>query len=105
MSFSTISQSAVDQALIDRVTAATEQEAWNNPTSAGTDFGHQVQVSALSALAMVWPVCIAAGAFGENVPARDLFVSPDHAISIDGGLVPVRLLVNGASIIREPSGR
>ena len=59
MSFSTISQSAVDQALIDRVTAATEQEAWNNPTSAGTDFGHQVQVSALSALAMVWPVCIA----------------------------------------------
>ena len=59
MSFSTISQSSRDQALIDRVTAATEQEAWNNPTSADTEFGQNVQASSTNAMRMVWPVCIA----------------------------------------------
>jgi T5SS/PEP-CTERM-associated repeat protein len=46
----------------------------------------------------VWPVCIAAGAFGENVPMRDLFVSPNHAIYVDGVLVPARLLINGSTV-------
>jgi collagen type I/II/III/V/XI/XXIV/XXVII alpha len=46
----------------------------------------------------VWPVLVKAGACGENVPMRDLFVSPDHAIYLDGVLVPARLLINGSTV-------
>jgi hypothetical protein len=53
----------------------------------------------------VWPVRIAAGAFGENVPARDLYLSPDHAVYVDGVLVPVRLLLNGTSIAQAKRDR
>lgn len=51
--------------------------------------------------AKVVPVVIAAGALGPNVPARDLHVSPDHALHLDGGLVPAGLLVNGTTIRQE----
>lgn len=46
----------------------------------------------------VQPVCIAAGALGEDVPRRDLWVSPDHALLIDDVLVPAQLLLNGLNI-------
>jgi Hint domain len=46
----------------------------------------------------VWPVRIANGAFGTNMPSRDLFVSPDHAIYVDGVLVPAKHLLNGTTI-------
>jgi hypothetical protein len=49
----------------------------------------------------VWPVRIVAGAFGPDQPCRDLFLSPDHAVAIDSALVPIRLLINGASIHQE----
>ena len=45
-----------------------------------------------------YPVRIRVGAFGDNVPHRDLYLSPDHAAFIDGTLVPVRYLVNGSTI-------
>jgi hypothetical protein len=46
----------------------------------------------------VWPVRVSAGAFGENVPCRDLYLSPDHAVFVNAVLIPVRLLLNNSSI-------
>jgi collagen type I/II/III/V/XI/XXIV/XXVII alpha len=49
----------------------------------------------------VWPVRVTAHAFGAGMPRRDLVLSPDHAVFVDGVLVPVRYLVNGGSVARE----
>ncbi|HQT65550.1 MAG: hypothetical protein B7Z75_12445 [Acidocella sp. 20-57-95] len=47
------------------------------------------------------PVRIMAGAFGDNQPMRDLVLSPDHALYIDGHLIEAKTLVNGVTIIQE----
>lgn len=47
------------------------------------------------------PVRVKAGAFGAGLPAQDLRLSPGHAVFVDGVLVPVGLLVNGATILQE----
>jgi hypothetical protein len=49
----------------------------------------------------VMPVRVRKGAFGEGVPARDVVLSPDHAVFEGGVLIPVRYLVNDATIVQE----
>jgi T5SS/PEP-CTERM-associated repeat protein len=53
----------------------------------------------------VWPVRVAAGAFGPGRPRRDLMLSPDHAVFAGGVLIPVRHLVNGSTIAQTPVNR
>lgn len=46
---------------------------------------------------LVQPVRIEAGAFGR-LPLRDLLLSPEHAVLVDGALIPVRHLVGCTGI-------
>jgi hypothetical protein len=51
------------------------------------------------------PVRILADAVAPGVPRRDLRASPDHALLLHGVLVPARLLLNGATILRDQACR
>jgi hypothetical protein len=52
--------------------------------------------------AIVWPIRIQAGAFGQHQPVRDLWVSPFHSILVEGVLIQAQALVNDASIVQVP---
>jgi hypothetical protein len=49
----------------------------------------------------VWPVHVRAEAFGRHMPKRDLWLSPDHAVFVDGVLIPIKHLVNGCTVTQE----
>jgi hypothetical protein len=46
----------------------------------------------------ILPVRIAAHAFGDGRPKRNLLLSPDHAVYVQGVLIPIRHLINGTTI-------
>ncbi len=51
------------------------------------------------------PIRINRFALDERTPHRDLYVSPNHAIYIDGVLIPAKYLVNGLNITQcAPKG-
>ncbi len=55
----------------------------------------------------VMPIRVRAHAFAPGQPSRDLVLSPDHAVFAPGDaggpgvLIPIRYLLNGASIVQE----
>jgi hypothetical protein len=53
----------------------------------------------------VWPIRVRAGAFGSATPARDLWLSPDHAVYVTAVLIPVKYLVNGKTITQVKQDR
>ena len=53
-------------------------------------------------LERVWPVRVAADAFGRGLPRRTLWLSPDHAVFVRGVLIPVKHLINGTTIVQQP---
>jgi probable HAF family extracellular repeat protein len=51
----------------------------------------------------ILPVCIRAGALDDNVPRRDLWISPHHAMYLEGVLVEAKDLLNGVSVVQAES--
>ncbi len=50
----------------------------------------------------VWPVRVAKDALGYAMPRRPLWLSPDHAVFLEGVLIPIHCLVNRTTIAQEP---
>jgi len=49
-----------------------------------------------------WPVRVQAGAFADQSPRRDLYLSPEHAIFHEGTLFPIGNLANDTTIAQVP---
>ena len=89
MSFTTLAQATRDAALRDRVVAASQKEARNNPTAAGTDFGRAIVNDPTTAVwdVLSWPVALNTEAEYESAvvggnpnPGGDPAVITDQAI-------------------------
>jgi autotransporter-associated beta strand protein len=48
----------------------------------------------------ILPICVKTGALDDNVPCRDLWISPHHAMYLEGVLIEARDLANGTSIVQ-----
>ena len=62
--------------------------------------GRQTRNPLFAAINDELPICIRQGALGNALPLRDLYLSPDHAMLVQGCLVHAGALVNGRSILR-----
>ena len=47
------------------------------------------------------PICIKKNALGENMPFKDLYVSPGHGLLLDGHMVRANNLINGKTIYQD----
>jgi antigen 43 len=54
-------------------------------------------------LEAVAPIRFHQGSLGHGLPRRDLLLSPDHCLFIDGALIPAKLLINDMTIVRDLS--
>ncbi|MEO6841458.1 MAG: AIDA repeat-containing protein [Bradyrhizobium sp.] len=48
----------------------------------------------------ILPICIRAGALNANIPRRDLWILPHHAMYLEGVLIEAKDLVNGVSVVQ-----
>jgi hypothetical protein len=66
--------------------------------------GRRAVFSLFAPPVQAYPIRIRQGALSENIPARDLYLSPGHALLVDGVLCQAGALVNGTSItqVSEP---
>lgn len=64
----------------------------------------RVDVRRHSRPSAVAPIRVAACAFGPGVPRADVVLSPEHAVYLEGVLVPVRHLVNGSTVRQFSAG-
>jgi hypothetical protein len=69
-----------------------EPVRWMGRQTVSTRFGDPLRVL---------PVRILAGALADGVPTRDLLLSPDHAVLVEGVLVQAAALVNGTTILHQ----
>lgn len=47
------------------------------------------------------PICIKRNALGENSPFRDLYVSPEHGLIVNGQMIAAKKMVNGRTIYQD----
>ncbi|OAG75179.1 outer membrane protein/adhesin family protein [Acetobacter malorum] len=52
-----------------------------------------------------WPVRVRQNALADGVPGKDLLITPEHCLYLDGQFVPVRMLVNGETIAYDQTIR
>ncbi|MCH4024180.1 MAG: Hint domain-containing protein [Acetobacter sp.] len=50
-----------------------------------------------------YPVRILKDAIADGLPVKDMLITPEHCLFLDGKFVPVRMLVNGVSIFYDKS--
>lgn len=50
-----------------------------------------------------YPVRVLKNAISENIPNKDLLITPEHCLFFEGNFIPARMLVNGRSIYYDRS--